>query len=72
MTTPYTCPEVGCSCLCRNTAASCLQVNGPAHTRWLTDALETSAVAVPVLGGIPKVRTPSRLYTRYLMALEES
>lgn len=32
-----------------------MQVNGPAHTKWLTDALQAANVHVPVLGGIPKV-----------------
>ena len=31
------------------------RVGGPAHTKWLQDAISSSGVSVPFLGGIPKV-----------------
>ena len=34
---------------------SCKQVGGAAHTTWLREALEASAVTTPILGGVTKV-----------------
>lgn len=37
------------------------KVGGEAHTKWLSDAIASAGLSLPVLGGIPKVR-PSFLH----------